>query len=50
MVWNIGGNHFIAKWVPDDEYVVWPNQQGIQYFDFVNAFGEKKNHICSSDM
>ena len=27
-----------------------PNQQGIQFFDFVDAFGEKKNHICSKDM
>ena len=47
---TIGGHHFIAKRVPDDEYVVGPNQQGIQYFDFVDAFGEKKNHICSKDM
>ena len=47
---TIGGHHFIAKRVPDDEYVVGPNQLGIQYFDFVDAFGEKKNHICSKDM
>ena len=47
---TIGGHHFIAKRVPDDEYVVGPNQQGIQYFDFVDAFGEKKNHTCSKDM
>ena len=36
--------------MPDDEYVVGPNQQGIQFFDFFDAFGEKKNHICSKDM
>ena len=47
---TIGGHHFIAKRVPDDAYVVGPNQQGIQSFDFVDAFGEKKNHICSKDM
>jgi len=47
---TIGGHHFIAKRVPDDAYVVGPNQQGIQFFDFVDAFGEKKNHICSKDM
>ena len=47
---TIGGHHFIAKRVPDDCYVVGPNQQGIQYFDFVDAFGEKKDHICSKDM
>ena len=28
---TIGGHHFIAKRVPDDEYVVGPNQLGIQY-------------------
>jgi len=47
---TIGGHHFIAKRVPDDSYVVGPNQQGIKTFDFVDAFGEKKNHICSSDL
>ena len=47
---TIGGHHFIAKRVPDDSYVVGPNQQGIQFFDFVDAFGEKKDHICSKDM
>ncbi len=47
---TIGGHHFIAKRVPDDEYVVGPNQQGIKSFDFVDAFGEKKNHICSKDL
>ncbi len=47
---TIGGHHFIAKRVPDDEYVVGPNQQGIQFFDFSDAFGEKKDHICSNDM
>ena len=49
MAWNDGGHHFIAKRVPDDSYVVGPNQQGIKTFDFVDAFGEK-NHICSKDM
>ena len=47
---TIGGHHFIAKRVPDDSYVVGPNQQGIKSFDFVDAFGPKKNHICSKDM
>ncbi|ORX56689.1 hypothetical protein BCR36DRAFT_580994 [Piromyces finnis] len=47
---TIGGHHFIAKRVPDDSYVVGPNQQGIKTFDFVDAYGEKKNHICSSDL
>ena len=47
---TIGGHHFIAKRVPDDAYVVGPNQQGIKSFDFVDAFGEQKNHICSKDL
>ena len=47
---TIGGHHFIAKRVPDNEYAVIPNQQGIKYFDFVDAFSEKKNHICSNDL
>ena len=47
---TIGGHHWIAKRVPDDAYVVGPNQQGIKSFDFVDAFGEKKDHLCSEDM
>ena len=47
---TIGGHHFIAKRVPDDSYVVAPNQFGIQTFDFVDAFGEQKNNICSKDL
>jgi len=47
---TIGGHHFIAKRVPDDAYVVAPNQQGIKTFNFVDAFGEKKNHMCSQDL
>jgi dipeptidase len=46
---TIGGHHFIAKRVPDDCYVVNPNQQGIDYFDFVDAYGKQENHICSKD-
>ena len=47
---TIGGHHWIAKRVPDDEYVVMPNQQGIDRFDMVDALGEQKNHMCSADM
>ncbi|MBQ2175873.1 MAG: C69 family dipeptidase [Alphaproteobacteria bacterium] len=46
---TIGGHHYIAKRVPDDCYVVNPNQQGIDVFDFVDAFGKQENHICSKD-
>ena len=47
---TIGGHHFIAKKVPDDAYVVGPNQFGIKNFDFVDAFSEQKNNICSRDL
>ena len=39
---TIGGHHFLAKRVPDNSYMVGPNQQGIKSFDFTDAFGEKK--------
>ena len=47
---TIGGHHFIAKRVPDNEYAVISNQQGIETFDFEDAFTEKKNNICSNDL
>ena len=47
---TIGGHHWIARRVPDDAYVVMPNQQGIDYFDIKDAFGEQKEHMCSSDL
>ncbi|MCR4843068.1 MAG: C69 family dipeptidase [Eubacterium sp.] len=47
---TIGGHHWIARRVPDDVYVVMPNQQGIDSFDFDDAFGAKKENLCSSDM
>lgn len=47
---TIGGHHWIAKRVPDDRYVVMPNQQGIDSFDLSDAFGAKKDHLCSADL
>ena len=47
---TIGGHHWIAKRVPDEEYVVMPNQQGIDWFDMRDALGKQKNHMCSADM
>ena len=35
---TIGGHHWIAKRVKDDEYVVMPNQLGIDSFDLKDAF------------
>ena len=47
---TIGGHHFIAKRVKDDEYVIMPNQFGIDSFDLDDAYGKQKEHICSSDL
>ena len=47
---TIGGHHWMAKRVPDDQYVMMPNQLGIDSFDFEDAMGNKENHMCSSDL
>lgn len=47
---TIGGHHWIAKRVPDDAYVVMPNQQGIDIFDLEDAYTTKKEHLCSDDL
>ena len=47
---TIGGHHWIAKRVPDDSYVVMPNQLGIDRFDLKDAFGAKENHLCCADL
>ena len=47
---SIGGHHFIAKRVPDDAYVVMPNQLGLDTLDLDDALGEQKEFICSADL
>lgn len=47
---SIGGHHWIAKRVPDDSYVVMPNQFGLDNFDFEDAFSTKKDNLCSADL
>ncbi len=47
---TIGGHHWIARRVPDDAYVIAPNQFGIDYFDLADAFGEQKEFMCSADL
>ncbi|WP_018659780.1 C69 family dipeptidase [Allofustis seminis] len=47
---TIGGHHWYAKRVPDDHYVIMPNQLGVDYFDFNDAYGEQKEHLCSADL
>ena len=47
---TIGGHHWVARRVPDDRVVINPNQFGMDDFDFEDAFGEKKEHLCSADL
>ena len=47
---TIGGHHWIARRVPDDRYVIMPNQQGIDRLDLKDAFGEGRENLCSPDL
>ena len=47
---SIGGHHWLARRLPDDAYAVIPNQQGLDTFDFVDAYGEGRNFLCAPDM
>ena len=47
---TIGGHHWIARRVPDDVYVVMPNQMGIDQFDLNDALTAQKEYMCSADM
>ena len=47
---TIGGHHWIARRVKDEEYVIMPNQFGMDVFDLDDAFGEQKENLCSKDL
>lgn len=47
---TIGGHHWIARRVPDDRVVIMPNQFGLDNFDFDDAYGAKKENLCSDDL
>ena len=47
---TIGGHHWIARRVKDEEYVVMPNQFGLDRFDLNDAFGKQKENLCSKDL
>ena len=47
---TIGGHHWMARKVPDDVYVVMPNQLGIDQFNLEDAFSEQKEYMCSADL
>lgn len=47
---TIGGHHWMARRVPDDQYVVMPNQLGIDQLDLRDAMGDQKEYMCSADL
>ena len=47
---TIGGHHWMARRVPDNMYVVIPNQLGIDHFDLEDALGEQREYMCSADL
>lgn len=47
---TIGGHHWMARRVKDEEYVIMPNQLGIDKFDFNDAYGKQKEYMCSADL
>ncbi|MGI6262951.1 MAG: C69 family dipeptidase [Succiniclasticum sp.] len=47
---TIGGHHWMARRVPDDGYVVMPNQQGIDTLNLADALGAGKDTLCSADL
>jgi len=47
---TIGGHHWIARRVRDDEVVIMPNQFGMDSFDFEDAFGAQEENMCSADL
>ena len=47
---TIGGHNWIAKRVPDEKYVMMPNQFGLDEFDFLDAYGEKNENLCSESL
>lgn len=47
---TIGGHHWIARRVQDEEVVIMPNQFGLDRFDLDDAEGKGKDNLCSADL
>ena len=47
---TIGGHHWMARRVKDENIVIMPNQLGIDDFDFEDAYGKRENYLCSADL
>ncbi len=47
---TIGGHHWMARRVPDEVYVMMPNQLGLDELDLADALGEQEEFMCSADL
>ena len=47
---TIGGHHWMARKVKDENVVIMPNQLGIDDFDFDDAYGKQEEYLCSADL
>ena len=47
---TIGGHHWMARRVPDDQVVIAPNQFAMDGFDLEDAFGKQEANLCSADL
>ena len=47
---TIGGHHWIARRIPDDQVVIAPNQFAMDAFDLKDAFGKQEANLCSADL
>ena len=47
---TIGGHHWAARRVRDEECVFMPNRFGLDEFDFKDALGKGQDHLCSADL
>lgn len=46
---TIGGHHWMARKVPDEAYVVMPNQLGIDEFDLEKALKDQEKYQCTCE-
>ena len=47
---TIGGHHWMARRIPDDQVVIAPNQFAMDAFDLKDAFGKQAANLCSEDL
>ncbi len=47
---TIGGHHWMARQIPDDQVVIAPNQFAMDAFDLKDAFGKQAANLCSEDL